>query len=183
MTSRRVSDDTLDNTVSDVSSADGAPVSPCLYAALARLAMIGAAAGPAVEIFTVEADPESVTAARHFAVATLRAWGLAELTELCDDIGLVASELVTNALRHSLPACPNERARTSIQLRLLRAAPYLLCGVVDYGAALPRRREPDYIAETGRGLHIVDSFSSRWGWSRRGSIPGKLVWAVFQLPG
>jgi anti-sigma regulatory factor (Ser/Thr protein kinase) len=174
MTSRRVSDDTLDNAVSDVSSADGAPMSPFLEAALRRLAAVdGPAAG-----FTVEPDPESVTAARHFAVATLRAWGL---PALCDDVGLVASELVTNALRHSLPACPDERADATIRLRLLRAAPYVLCGVMDSGAAVPGRREPDYIAESGRGLHIVESFSTRWGWTRLDPV-GKIVWAVFRLP-
>src|SRR4051812_49546203 len=106
MTSRRVSDDTLDNAVSSVSSADGAPMGPHLEAALRRLATVTEPAAT----FTVEPDPESVTAARHFAVATLRAWGLAAL---CDDVGLVASELVTNALRHSLPACPNERAEAT----------------------------------------------------------------------
>jgi hypothetical protein len=174
MTSRRASDDTLDNAVSDVSSGDGEPMDPFLVAALRRLA---AAHGPAAD-FTVEPDPESVTAARHFAVATLRAWGLAAL---CDDVGLVASELVTNALRHSLPACPDERADATIRLCLLRAAPYVLCGVVDSGAAVPRRGEPDYIAESGRGLHIVESFSTRWGWT--GLDPdGKIVWAVFRLP-
>jgi anti-sigma regulatory factor (Ser/Thr protein kinase) len=174
MTSRRVSDDTLDNAVSDVSSADGAPMSPFLEAALRRLASVdGPAAG-----FTVEPDPESVTAARHFAVATLRAWGLAALS---DDVGLVASELVTNALRHSLPACPDERADATIRLRLMRAAPYVLCGVVDSGPAVPLRREPDYIAESGRGLHIVESFSTRWGWTRLDPV-GKIVWAVFRLP-
>lgn len=174
MTSRRVSDGTLDGTVSDVSTADGEPVSPYLAVALQRLATVD---GPAA--FAVEADPESVTAARHFAVATLKNWGLAHLS---DDVGLVASELVTNALRHSLPACPDERARASIRLRLLVAGTYLLVGVADSGVTVPRRREPDYIAETGRGLHIVDSFSIRWGWMSRG-ISGKLVWAVFRLQG
>lgn len=200
MRSRRVSDDTLDNAVSDVSSADGAPMGPYLAAALRRLAALdepsdepanrpagGLAAGRGagskagdgpIATFAVEPDPESVTAARHFAVATLRAWGLAAL---CDDVGLVASELVTNALRHSLPACPDMRADATIRLRLLRAAPYLLCGVVDSGTAVPRRREPDYIAESGRGLHIVDSFSARWGWTRL-EPGGKIVWAVFRLP-
>lgn len=182
MTSRRVSDDTLDNDVSDVSSADGAPMGPFLEAALRRLAATDEPAhepadGPTAT-FTVEPDPESVTAARHFAIATLKAWGL---DALCDDVGLVASELITNALRHSLPACPDERADATIRLRLLRAAPYVLCGVVDSGTAVPRRREPDYIAESGRGLHIVESFSVRWGWTRLDSV-GKIVWAVFRLP-
>lgn len=174
MTSRRASDDTLESAVSHVSCADGEPVSPYLESALNRLA---APDGPAAT-FTVEPDPESVTAARHFATATLNAWGLGALR---DDVGLVVSELVTNALRHSLPACPNESAQATIRLRLLHAAPYLLCGVADTGAADPRRREPDYIAETGRGLHVVESFSTRWGWTRFPAA-GKIVWAVFRSP-
>jgi hypothetical protein len=40
---------------------------------------------------------------------------------------------------------------------------------------------PDYIAQTGRGLHLVDSFSLAWGW-----VPlhpaGKVVWALFPSP-
>jgi anti-sigma regulatory factor (Ser/Thr protein kinase) len=159
--------------MSGVSSTDGARIGPFLRSALARLAAPDAAA---TATFTVEPDPESVTAARHFAGATVRGWRLAEL---CDDIALVASELVTNALRHSLPACPDERARTAIQLRLLRAAPYVLCGVADTSSDVPRRREPDYIAETGRGLHIVESFSTWWGWTRL-QPRGKIVWAVFE---
>jgi hypothetical protein len=63
---------------------------------------------------------------------------------------------------------------------MLLAAPYLVCGVIDQGSALPLRREPDYIAETGRGLHIVDSFSTRWGWTRLTPI-GKIVWAAFRV--
>lgn len=146
--------------------------------------------------FTVLPDPESVTAARHFTLTRLTEWGLAPLG---DDVGLVVSELVTNALRHSGgtsswwtspdghrgdvhefgdaddPLCS---APTAIRLRLLHRADWLLCGIFDASSDGPRRKEPDYIAETGRGLHLVESFSSRWGWS---SLPfGKVVWAMFQ---
>ena len=44
------------------------------------------------------ADPGSVRAARDFTVATLRRWGMAERSQ---DIAIVVSELVTNALRHA----------------------------------------------------------------------------------
>lgn len=157
------------------------------------LTALTARRGPTVS-FTVAPDPESVTAARHFAVSRLTEWGVAELT---DDVGLVVSELVTNALRHSGgtfrgrpghgvhregvyddPADPLGSAPSAIRLRLGHQAPWLLCGIMDASRAAPRRKEPDYIAETGRGLHLVESFSVRWGWR---SLPhGKVVWALFR---
>ncbi|WP_433466900.1 ATP-binding protein [Spirillospora sp. CA-128828] len=151
--------------------------------------------GPTVS-FTVEPDPESVTAARHFAVSWLAEWNL---SELADDVGLVVSELVTNALRHSGrvvggrpgdavhreglygdPADPLGSAPSAIRLRLGHEAPWLLCGIMDASRTAPRRKEPDYIAETGRGLHLVESFSVRWGW--RALSRGKVVWALFRSP-
>src|SRR5512139_3974193 len=127
--------------------------------------------------FTVAPDPEAVTDARHFTTSRLRDWGM---DCLCDDMGLVVTELVTNALRHSLPPCP-DAAALAIRLRLMRKASYVLCGVEDAGQGTPQRREPDFVAETGRGLHLVDSFSRRWGW--QGIDSGKkVVWALFSLP-
>ncbi|WP_433229569.1 ATP-binding protein [Actinomadura formosensis] len=147
--------------------------------------------------FTVAPDPESVTEARHFALARLAEW---HLTELADDVGLVVSELVTNALRHSGggnpcgrpgvdvhregvysdPADPLGSAPSAIRLRIAHEAPWLLCGIMDASRAAPRRKEPDFIAETGRGLHLVESFSVRWGW--RALSRGKMVWALFRSP-
>ncbi|MEU8122095.1 ATP-binding protein [Spirillospora sp. NPDC049024] len=146
--------------------------------------------------FTVQPDPESVTEARHFAISRLAEWSLSELS---DDVGLVVSELVTNALRHSGgtaggwpgddvhregvyddPADPLGSAPSAIRLRLGHEAPWLLCGIMDASRSAPRRKEPDYIAETGRGLHLVESFSVRWGW--RALPHGKVVWALFRSP-
>ncbi|WP_433333255.1 ATP-binding protein [Spirillospora sp. CA-294931] len=143
-------------------------------------------AGAAVS-FTVHPEPESVTDARHFATSRLRDWGLGGLI---DDVGLVVSELVTNALRHSggavtpwrddhICAYPGHSTPAVIRLRLFHEAPWLLCGIMDASPAAPRRKEPDYIAETGRGLHLVESFSNRWGWRRLSE--GKIVWALFHL--
>jgi hypothetical protein len=165
---------------------------PALDDALGRLID---PAGP-VETFVVLPEPESVTAARHFTLSRLAAWGVPGVG---DDVGLVVSELVTNALRHSGgvphspagptplrwsgrpgPADPLGSAPQPIQLRLLRRFPWLLCGIVDASPAAPRRKEPDYIAETGRGLHLVESFSVRWGW--RALAHGKVVWALFRSP-
>ncbi|MCW2883657.1 MAG: hypothetical protein QOE54_3242 [Streptosporangiaceae bacterium] len=129
-------------------------------------------------MFELKPEPESVTEARHFTTATLENWGLGAL---CDDVALVVSELVTNALRHSLPPRLAE-APGPIGLRLQHEASFVLCGVLDTGTAAPRRREPDFIAETGRGLHIVESFSATWGWMPLDG-GGKVVWALFQGAG
>ncbi|MEW2352425.1 ATP-binding protein [Spirillospora sp. NPDC029432] len=176
---------------------------------LALRALVGLT-GPTVS-FTVLPEPESVTEARHFALSRLDGWGGAALA---DDVGLVVSELVTNALRHSgAPAfarpaphpvhpvhpCDDQADRrnradraphgsadplgsapAAIRLRLLHQAPWLLCGIMDASPEAPRRKEPDYIAETGRGLHLVESFSVRWGWC--GLPQGKIVWALFRAP-
>ncbi|XVQ10292.1 ATP-binding protein [Spirillospora sp. CA-255316] len=194
---------------------------------------------PPTVSFTVLPEPESVTEARHFAVSRLDGWGCGALS---GDVGLVVSELVTNALRHSggpaargprarnpytsgpaahgpdpaLPRTPHEpygphgsngfqaphgpqapytssatvgsavhsagdplgSAPAAIRLRMLHQAPWVLCGIMDASPAAPRRKEPDYIAETGRGLHLVESFSIRWGWC--GLPQGKVVWALFR---
>ena len=145
--------------------------------------------------FLVAPDPESVTAARHFAVSWLTEW---DVPELADDVALVVSELVTNALRHSGgtscgrpgdvhregvyddPADPLGSAPSAISLRLCHDGPWVLCGILDASRTAPRRKEPDYVAETGRGLHLVESFSVRWGW--RALPQGKVVWALFRSP-
>jgi signal transduction histidine kinase len=185
MTSRHSRDEMLYNALISSPHTDytGASTDPPvglpadLSTALEALALNrGHGCGPGIS-FTVEPEPESVTDARHFATAALVAWNMGALT---DDVSLVVTELVTNALRHSLPPRPAEPAGP-IRLRMICQVPYVLCGIQDTAEQnLPRRREPDYIAETGRGLHIVESFSRSWGCVR--FTGGKVVWALFRLP-
>ena len=146
---------------------------------------------PAVQMAASAEDPEdtgsarvatralslehgSVRRARDFTHATLRRWGLASLS---DDIGVVVSELLTNALRH---ACKDGGCDGGwpIRLGLLCPGSCLLCAVGDPSAEIPVMREPDYLAETGRGLHVVASLSDSWGWTVPGQ-DGKVVWALF----
>ncbi|WP_063770547.1 ATP-binding protein, partial [Streptacidiphilus carbonis] len=148
---------------------------------------------------------ESVRTAREFTKLTLNRWGLGDLF---DDIALVTSELVTNALRHALAAASVPEQRTSawgkrgtsgpgpitkqfgdtpqnpaplIRLSLVRRAPQVVCAVSDPSSSGPVTREPDWVAESGRGLHLVDSFSQSWGWHPVAA--GKVVWALFELDG
>ncbi|MBT2491491.1 ATP-binding protein [Streptomyces sp. ISL-96] len=125
---------------------------------------------------------EAVRGARQFTKSTLTQW---ELGECFDDVALVVSELVTNALRHALPA---DAPRTSeqdppVRLHLMRWTSRLVCAVRDPSHESPVTREPDnFSAESGRGLFLVDSFSDSWGWHPlAGTLSGKVVWALFRL--
>jgi anti-sigma regulatory factor (Ser/Thr protein kinase) len=107
-------------------------------------------------------DPSSVPAARHLARTQLADWGLHEQREVAE---LLVSELVTNALRH---------ATGPIGLTLCATDGVLRCEVRDAAAAQPhvcQAREND---EGGRGLHMVETLSRRWGADR--TPDGKVVW-------
>ena len=75
--------------------------------------------------------------------------------ERAGDLALVVSELVTNAVAHGQGA---------ISLAVRVEGDRVLGEVVDEGGGFEREvreRGPDDVS--GRGLHIVDALSSRWG--------------------
>ncbi len=124
---------------------------------------------------------EAVGEARRFTRRTCDQWGL---DDRFDDVCLVVSELVTNALRHGLPACAPRSAgqEAPVRLHLLRWTGRLVCAVRDpsRGSPVPRAAG-DFSAESGRGLLLVESFSDGWGWQPMRSGRGKMVWALFLL--
>ncbi|GAA4129747.1 ATP-binding SpoIIE family protein phosphatase [Actinomadura keratinilytica] len=115
-------------------------------------------------------EPAAIRRARGLVRDRLHRWGLAELA---DSTVLLASELVTNAVRH---------AGGRITLRLVREGG-LVCEVFDSSDARPRvnRHAGDalYDAESGRGLHVVGRIARRWGVRR--TPAGKVVWAEQEL--
>jgi anti-sigma regulatory factor (Ser/Thr protein kinase) len=122
------------------------------------------------------AQLESVREARRFTRCTLQRW---DLSGLRDSMELVASELVTNALRYAVPVGTPGRP---VRLSLVRWTSRVVCAVRDPSAVAPVAKDPDFVAETGRGLHLVESFSEGWGWHPL-SGAGKVVWALFLAPG
>jgi anti-sigma regulatory factor (Ser/Thr protein kinase) len=125
---------------------------------------------------------EAVREARQFSRRTLAQW---DIGDRFDDVCLVVSELVTNALRHALPTDPPHASAQEppVRLHLMRWTERLVCAVRDpsHDSPLPREGE-DFSAESGRGLFLVDSFADSWGWHPlSGSLGGKVVWALFRL--
>lgn len=124
---------------------------------------------------------ETVREARRFTRGTLDQW---DVGDRFDDICLVVSELVTNALRHALPGDGGMDPSASVRLHLMRWTERLVCAVRDPSHETPvARAAEDHAAESGRGLFLVESFSDGWGWHPlAGTLNGKVVWALFRLP-
>ncbi|MER8017957.1 ATP-binding protein [Streptomyces griseoluteus] len=126
---------------------------------------------------------EAVREARNFTRSTLCGW---DVGDRFDDVALIVSELVTNALRHAMPAeLPSGTGQSApVRLHLLHWTGRLVCAVRDPSgeSPVPRETEDDFSAESGRGLLLVESFADGWGWHPvLGDGGGKLVWALFQL--
>jgi len=130
---------------------------------------------PRVAVRSLGADAESVRAARNFTMATLCRWDTAQRSQ---DVVIVVSELLTNALRHALPAVGQARFRRPVQLGLLQLGHCVLCAVADPGQAAPAPRTPGSLDQTGRGLSIICALSDQWGYTTP-SEAGKVVWATF----
>lgn len=128
---------------------------------------------------------DAVAAARRFAAATVRRWGLGHLA---DTVALAVSELVTNALRHGLAGDGDaaaarrdgrREAHCPVNLFLRYASPQVTCVVTDPGDTVPIWMNAGELEDSGRGLHVLSACSSRWGCAHlQGG--GKAVWAVFE---
>ncbi|GAB7048998.1 hypothetical protein JCM9534A_41240 [Catenuloplanes indicus JCM 9534] len=117
------------------------------------------------------ADRRTPAAARAVVRAVLSEGGL---DELLNEALLLTTELSTNAVVH---------ARTELEIEVVADGHGLTVTVTDFAAgqletltARPRTEETDIseVSERGRGLLLVDHFSSRWGTTHLRH--GKGVW-------
>lgn len=149
----------------------------------------------------LRASYAAVASAREFVRHVLADWGSeadqVDLSaNLSDDVSLVASEMVANALQHGVGLDPpqdavpasDQRAAAEpdeqVGLTLLATPSVLLCVVNDPSSDAPVPRLPDPGMASGRGLHLIESLSESWGWSPvadDGVHAGKAVWATFPL--
>jgi anti-sigma regulatory factor (Ser/Thr protein kinase) len=121
------------------------------------------------------AAPQSAAAARRFARAVLAEW---RLPALADDVDLVISELITNALLHAR-ADRRVPPQATIRLDLEQYGGDLYCRVADGSPLPPTPEQAGDTAESGRGLLLVEAVSAAWGWSHEPR--GKVVWARFDV--
>ncbi|MHA5050836.1 SpoIIE family protein phosphatase [Streptomyces sp. SD15] len=124
--------------------------------------------GPArVVSWDLPSDPSVVSKARSRVTRQLTAW---DMDEAAFTTELIASELVTNAIRYAKPP---------VRLRLIRSH-VLTCEVSDGSSTSPRLRHARTTDEGGRGLLLVARCSGRWG--TRYTEDGKTVWVEQTIP-
>jgi two-component sensor histidine kinase len=111
---------------------------------------------------TFPPDRSSPRAAREFVRDTIDDFGDEEARQ---NVALLTSELVTNAVLH---------ARTRCEVAVERDGDHVRIAVSDGDSRLPRPSSGPPEATTGRGLHLVDIMATAWG--VEGAEDGKFVW-------
>jgi anti-sigma regulatory factor (Ser/Thr protein kinase) len=114
---------------------------------------------------------DQVARARRFAVESLGP-GM----EARDQVSLLVSEAVTNALLHS----SSGRDRGTFEVTYTLSGGRIRVEIHDDGAPVaPRRRVHGVDSMTGRGLELFDALADRWGF--RGDERGRVVWFELEL--
>ena len=129
---------------------------------------------PLRDFLELGALPSAVPCARLHARLVIQEWGL---TALADNIELVVSELITNAVH----ASRRLGLATPVRLWLLSDAEQVLTIVWDASLSVPIHADVSVEAEGGRGLLLVEAISSEWGTSASPS-GGKTVWTLITTP-
>jgi len=138
-----------------------------LYATVAE-----AVGAPDVDLrwaqLTPTCDLQTPRRARAFVGSVCASW---HLEDIVDDVTLLTSELVTNAMLH---------ADGAQHVLLQRCRDHLTIAVVDGVDALPQPRPDDRLGEDGRGLLLVEALACDDGtYPQPGG--GKVVWCTVQL--
>ena len=120
------------------------------------------------------ANPSAVPEARRFLRARLA--GNAS-DEIVDDVLLVASEVVTNAVIH---------AGTAIHLGVTYDQNAILVTVQDLADPIAVERirglPRSDLDESGRGMSVISTLSDDFGWQPTPDRAGKLMWFVVRIP-
>jgi anti-sigma regulatory factor (Ser/Thr protein kinase) len=118
-------------------------------------------------VVSIDLPPERSAAsrARRFVREQCERWHLRPA--VIDDIELLVSELVTNAVLH---------ARSGARVKVDHMGDRVRVTVEDESPVFPRLREYGPDAVTGRGVFLVDRLSDDWGVEAANGDAGKGVW-------
>jgi two-component sensor histidine kinase len=146
---------------------------------------------PGPVVHELAADAADLTGVRRSVRRQLRAWGRADLADAAQ---LCVTELLTNVLRHAgSPMCelrleydeldgrgrgdrdPGGGLGVGVGGELGGGAALVRLSVSDTSHVLPVRTPvPDWTAERGRGLNLINATAYRWGSVL--TATGKTVW-------
>jgi len=108
------------------------------------------------------------------------------MPDVAEDVALVVSELVTNAVAASTD--PDGRPQYAdaggglpvVHLLMRSDHVRIVVEVWDSNPGGPVVKQPGIDEENGRGLLLVDALCERWGWESVPGWPGKVVWSELQ---
>ncbi|WP_433431903.1 ATP-binding protein [Nonomuraea sp. CA-141351] len=116
-------------------------------------------------------SPIASSIARRWVSAMLASWD-APLSPADEaTIAELTSELVTNAVQHAVPP---SHGSSDIRINVRVGGSTIWLAVCDHDPTLPTRRAPDFLAESGRGLFLVEAQADQWGAVQHEN--GKYVW-------
>jgi anti-sigma regulatory factor (Ser/Thr protein kinase) len=126
---------------------------------------------PLRDFIELGALPGAVPCARLHSRQLMWEWRLASLSE---NVELLVSELVTNAVQASRSMGPVTPVRLWLRADIRR----VLILVWDASPQVPVCMNINEDAERGRGLHLVDAVSDKWHWYFPQETGGKVIWAL-----
>lgn len=115
--------------------------------------------------FPIVAERQAVPKARRLVLAVVREWDLQLTPEALEELALLCSEIIANAVRHTPGPSTVTVLWTGSRLRV---------EVTDTAPGLPAPRGCTLNAESGRGLMLIAAIATDWGTTP--TPTGKAVW-------
>ncbi|WP_202198361.1 MULTISPECIES: ATP-binding protein [Streptomyces] len=115
--------------------------------------------------FPIAAERQAVPEARRLVLAVVRGWDLQLTSETLEELALLCSEIIANAVRHTTGPSTVTVLWTGSRLRV---------EVTDTAPGLPAPRGCTLNAESGRGLMLIAAIATDWGTTP--TPTGKAVW-------
>jgi anti-sigma regulatory factor (Ser/Thr protein kinase) len=118
---------------------------------------------------TVSGRPDEVCGARAYVRRTLSMTGKEQAID-SDAATLLTSELVTNAIQHTLSGTPGG----TVTIVIVDVPDGVLIEVIDDGSPGTPVVKSDLFAPNGHGLYLVQQLAAQWGYLR--DAAGTTVW-------